>query len=286
MSSDVGRTAPGIACQPWSGPSRGFDPFTSSPGANQPLNQTGSMADSTFLEMDDPTYMLPSYEYDNHRQQTGLPPHSLHQAVSSDEGYMNFNPTLVPGFPHGLGSSDAASSSFVNPCSLVNPPGSTYRKVYPGMHQEMAKEAEAQRKRQQEMQLQQQQEQAKLSQHMQSQMHEQERAQVDQRMLMQEETQKQQSSHPPNASAKSNEAADRIFNQIKQTASAIVMHQRFPDPRDRMPHANKAKKTLDDMDEDERKLASEKAKEMEPKARRQLRNKVSARAFRSRRKGN
>jgi hypothetical protein len=45
------------------------------------------------------------------------------------------------------------------------------------------------------------------------------------------------------------------------------------------------KKDEEDMDEDERLLASEEGKKLSSKERRQLRNKVSARAFRSRRKG-
>jgi hypothetical protein len=44
-------------------------------------------------------------------------------------------------------------------------------------------------------------------------------------------------------------------------------------------------KDLDDMDEDERLLNSEEGKKLSPKERRQLRNKVSARHFRKRRKG-
>jgi hypothetical protein len=47
----------------------------------------------------------------------------------------------------------------------------------------------------------------------------------------------------------------------------------------------RSKKEEDDMDEDERLLASEEGKKLSSKERRQLRNKVSARAFRSRRKG-
>ncbi|GAB0136055.1 BZIP-type transcription factor mbz1 [Epichloe bromicola] len=46
----------------------------------------------------------------------------------------------------------------------------------------------------------------------------------------------------------------------------------------------RAKKDEEDMDEDERLLASEEGKKLSSKERRQLRNKVSARAFRSRRK--
>lgn len=49
--------------------------------------------------------------------------------------------------------------------------------------------------------------------------------------------------------------------------------------------ANRFKKDDDEMDEDERLLASEEGKKLSSKQRRQLRNKVSARAFRSRRKG-
>lgn len=51
-----------------------------------------------------------------------------------------------------------------------------------------------------------------------------------------------------------------------------------------LPHIIRAKKDEEDMDEDERLLASEEGKKLSSKERRQLRNKVSARAFRSRRK--
>ena len=50
-------------------------------------------------------------------------------------------------------------------------------------------------------------------------------------------------------------------------------------------HSGRMRKDEDDMDEDERLLASEAGKKLSSKERRQLRNKVSARAFRSRRKG-
>ena len=50
-------------------------------------------------------------------------------------------------------------------------------------------------------------------------------------------------------------------------------------------HGCRMKKDEEDMDEDERLLASEEGKKLSSKERRQLRNKVSARAFRSRRKG-
>jgi hypothetical protein len=52
-----------------------------------------------------------------------------------------------------------------------------------------------------------------------------------------------------------------------------------------MNHVQRMRKEEEDMDEDERLLASEEGKKLSSKERRQLRNKVSARAFRSRRKG-
>ena len=50
-------------------------------------------------------------------------------------------------------------------------------------------------------------------------------------------------------------------------------------------HMTRTRKDEEDMDEDERLLASEEGKKLSSRERRQLRNKVSARAFRSRRKG-
>ncbi|KAK5001367.1 hypothetical protein LTR28_012737 [Elasticomyces elasticus] len=52
-----------------------------------------------------------------------------------------------------------------------------------------------------------------------------------------------------------------------------------------MSHISRMRKEEEDMDEDERLLASDEGKKLSSKERRQLRNKVSARAFRSRRKG-
>lgn len=55
-------------------------------------------------------------------------------------------------------------------------------------------------------------------------------------------------------------------------------------PSQTLPHIARMKKDEEEMDEDERLLASEEGKKLSSKERRQLRNKVSARAFRSRRK--
>ncbi len=50
-------------------------------------------------------------------------------------------------------------------------------------------------------------------------------------------------------------------------------------------HVQRMRKEEEDMDEDERLLASEEGKKLRSPERRQIRNPVSARAFRSRRKG-
>jgi hypothetical protein len=79
------------------------------------------------------------------------------------------------------------------------------------------------------------------------------------------------------------ERISQLLHQMRQ--NAIANGEASPSPSNGMPHMAKAKKDEADMDEDERLLASEEGKKLSSKERRQLRNKVSARAFRSRRKG-
>lgn len=74
-----------------------------------------------------------------------------------------------------------------------------------------------------------------------------------------------------------------ILEDVKQ--KALSEHAQQEDGDSPLPHLTRSRKDEDDMDEDERLLASEEGKKLSSKERRQLRNKVSARAFRSRRKG-
>lgn len=88
----------------------------------------------------------------------------------------------------------------------------------------------------------------------------------------------------PLSDAHTEEMITRVVAQIRadsQNASANMAN----DNQGLLPHIIRAKKDEEDMDEDERLLASEEGKKLSSKERRQLRNKVSARAFRSRRKG-
>lgn len=73
---------------------------------------------------------------------------------------------------------------------------------------------------------------------------------------------------------------DAVLNRMKPTK--IVPSATSPSQT--LPHIARMKKDEEEMDEDERLLASEEGKKLSSKERRQLRNKVSARAFRSRRK--
>ncbi|KAF5016150.1 hypothetical protein F66182_12263, partial [Fusarium sp. NRRL 66182] len=78
------------------------------------------------------------------------------------------------------------------------------------------------------------------------------------------------------------ERISRLLQQMRQ--NSLGQDNRLGTPSSLLPQMAKQKKDEEDMDEDERLLASEEGKKLTSKERRQLRNKVSARAFRSRRK--
>ena len=83
------------------------------------------------------------------------------------------------------------------------------------------------------------------------------------------------------------ERISRLLNQMRHSSvvSSNDDDAATPTASNSGPHTARMKKDEEDMDEDERLLASEEGKKLSSKERRQLRNKVSARAFRSRRKG-
>jgi len=74
-----------------------------------------------------------------------------------------------------------------------------------------------------------------------------------------------------------------LLNSMRQS-SVMTDGGDADTPNGNMSQAHRMRKEEEDMDEDERLLASEEGKKLSSKERRQLRNKVSARAFRSRRK--
>lgn len=109
------------------------------------------------------------------------------------------------------------------------------------------------------------------------------KAQAQQRQLMQQT----QNSQPQKARGKAPQASDPIVEQkITQLLNSMRAKPASPDADNGSGSGSvpRSKKPEEDMDEDERLLASEEGKKLSSKERRQLRNKVSARAFRSRRK--
>ncbi len=158
----------------------------------------------------------------------------------------------------------SSSSQFVSPTSLVssNTSPSTsnpVQRIYPGMHSQAA-QAKAQQAQQKQQELVRQQQQPR-------------------QIPGQKPLPKPQPAKDPQVE----ESISRILSQMRQKSVASMED----DDDDATPGVSmpRFKKDEEDMDEDERLLASEEGKKLSSKERRQLRNKVSARAFRSRRKG-
>ncbi|KAF4460571.1 ZIF1 [Fusarium albosuccineum] len=116
------------------------------------------------------------------------------------------------------------------------------------------------------------------------------KAQAQQRQqaqLIQQQQQAQRQGSQSKARGKAPQPTDPIVEQkITQLLNSMRAKPSMPESQGQSPLNNlpRAKKDEEEMDEDERLLASEEGKKLSSKERRQLRNKVSARAFRSRRK--
>ena len=257
------------------------------------------------------TFSRPSYNYDNYRQQTGLPVGGLAntfalnlangmQYTGTHHGYVMPTETLnIPlsstlddldiGFNHfdSVGMSDmdledespsdslptifypssVSSDQFIDPTALSGQEDSPTdaapaRRMYPGMHTQQAAQAKAQQaQRQQEMMARQQQQ----------------RQIPGQKPLPAQSKSQQKDPHVE-------ESISRLLHQMRQNSVGSADDDAST-PTGNLTNVARLKKEEDEMDEDERLLASEEGKKLTSKERRQLRNKVSARAFRSRRKG-
>lgn len=248
---------------------------------------------------DHQTPVAPSHEYARFKQQTGIPSGSMASlralSESSSQGFSGFSNTGLGdnfdmfdgmGSMTGLDEMEFSSSSntlpafffppgegsqgddFVDPTAITKQEEAQANiRFYPGMHQQQAAiakaQAQAQQQRQQQL-IQQQQKQREAEQ-------------------QQRQSVRRSASHQP-VDAHTEETIARVVNQIRQN-STFAGDSLSPNSHNVLPHVVKTKKDEDDMDEDERLLNSEEGKKLSSKERRQLRNKVSARAFRSRRKG-
>lgn len=233
----------------------------------------------------------PSHNYDMYRQQTGFVPGAIANTMAVNQtnntGYQDFGSldylsTFSPeneGFDFNTSPSQNAmemdfespadSQQFytVNPSnieesSLPSPPvlptqTNNVGRLWPGAHSQAAlAKAQAQQRQQQQ--------------------------------LIQQQQQAQRQGVPTKGRGKAPLPADPIVEQkITQLLNSMRAKPSMPESADQSPVTNlpRSKKEEEEMDEDERLLASEEGKKLSSKERRQLRNKVSARAFRSRRKG-
>lgn len=280
---DEGYTSPSLS------PSAGKAPFA------RPANTTVQSTPASLLSTA-PSLSGPSHQYDLYKQQTGIVPGALantlqvNQNNSQITGYQQFdidayfanmnneNYDFNTSPSQTIGASDIDMDfespageffeSTINPNAiggqenhgLPSPPAmnqNNVQRVWPGMHQQAAlAKAQAQQRQQQQIIAQQQQ----------------------QRANQQAKQQRPKAAQP----------SDPIVEQkITQLLNSMRARSAGPDSQNNAPLMNlpRTKKEEDDMDEDERLLASEEGKKLSSKERRQLRNKVSARAFRSRRKG-
>jgi hypothetical protein len=238
----------------------------------------------------------PSHQYDLYKQQTGIVPGALATTLAANQNNSHIHGFGgLGGFDYlGMANSDdvfdfndfSASpdmdlefdspssnpsmlfESTVNPSSIGGQEPSTLSspsplstqsnvgRMWPGMHQQAAL-ARAQQQQQQQQQ-----------------------------QLLQRQRRTQQHSKQASKS-KSPQATDPIVEQkITQLLNSMRAKPSTAESSQNPPVINlpRPRKDEDEMDEDERLLASEEGKKLSSKERRQLRNKVSARAFRSRRK--
>jgi hypothetical protein len=248
-----------------------------------------------------PTFPGPSFQYDLYHQQTGIPRGALASTFSinkatglqyheSNGGFIMPTETLnmplsdlddldfsrnpadmdFDDSPIGLPTmffpdTSSGPAQFVSPNTLVTPTNTSstpIKRIYPGMHSQQAAQAKAQQAQKQEQMARQQQQRPQ-----------------GQKPLPASSPTKTQPAKDPLVE----ESISKVLNRMRQ-ASAASVSEDDDGALSGMSNMPRIKKDEDEMDEDERLLASEEGKKLSSKERRQLRNKVSARAFRSRRK--
>tara|TARA_R110002003_G_scaffold244_7_gene17475 strand:- start:5191 stop:6144 length:954 start_codon:yes stop_codon:yes gene_type:complete len=249
---------------------------------------------STNIDDDLQTPAKPSHEYERFKQQTGLPSGSiagLNAGFNSGFGFSSSgidemglmgDAAMMDGSYYSTGLpmdtnihmggmdfppssylyNDNSQDDFVDPSSIEEVPRV---RVWPGMHQQAALAQQAQQQRAQQIAQQRQQ-------------------QASQQSARTQSTSNGKKTASPLNDARTEETIHRVIAQIRANSHSAASSM-GDNRHDLLPHIIRAKKDEEDMDEDERLLASEEGKKLSSKERRQLRNKVSARAFRSRRKG-
>lgn len=258
------------------------------------IDFNGGFDQNSFAD-ENQTYSGPSHQYDDYNQTTGLPtgsmasvsayndmnidtdftsPVDFNRPISNTSGYnasgfdMEFDLTpqsaSYPDFYSQPSSSN--TNTFINPSAVYEQPRPV--RMYPGMHTQQAEQAKA----------------AAMVKHQSQQF-------ALPQVMQQNPSEQYQSTDKGKTRADSQPATDPVADRRISQILDNMRHKSAMSPIDEngsdsgAEAAAKAKREEEEMDEDERLLASEEGKKLTSKERRQLRNKVSARAFRSRRKG-
>ncbi|KAK1834544.1 hypothetical protein QBC39DRAFT_369048 [Podospora conica] len=242
----------------------------------------------------DPIFTAPSHQYGEYRQETPMAPGALAGAIAMSAAMPWANlaapqQSLSPVTPDDF---DFSTSSF-DASPLDGMPSSPLKRkrIYPGYHSQQQQQTQ----RQQQMQQQQQQQK-------QQQQQQQQQTQTQQRLptptmaqLEFQHLQQLQLNHVPQPSRtqKLLLAPSPQVTQLQEhfalqsfTAAASPSGDEGGANDGSQANGSRTQKSLEEMDEDERLLNSEEGKKLSSKERRQLRNKVSARHFRARRKSN
>jgi len=293
-------------------PSPSLSPSTSRGKAPVIQRPTVASSSSSYAaqQSQNQTFSGPSHQYEQYKQQTGLPVGGLANTFAFNDMSYGMNSGLVmPGDSlfdmgvsdgmYGFNAMDGRNLSvgdgtdldlemdspsneslpayfypsekneFIDPNAVggqeePSPPASNVGRVWPGMHQQAAMAKAAQQQKQQEM------------------IRQQQRQLAAQQAPPRQNRSNRATAHQPSDPIVE-ERISRLLHQMRQNSAGSP--EDATTPTGNLPHIAKLKKEEEDMDEDERLLASEEGKKLSSKERRQLRNKVSARAFRSRRKG-
>ncbi|KAJ4152999.1 hypothetical protein LMH87_009512 [Akanthomyces muscarius] len=223
----------------------------------------------------------PSHNYDMYRQQTGFVPGALANTMAVNQtnntGYQDFgsldyltsfspendvfdfntspSQATLPASDLDMDFTNTNADQFftVNPSSIEQQQqqqasaSSSPGRLWPGAHTQAAAVAKAQAQQRQ--------------------------------MMQQSQSQKARGKAPQATDPIVEQKITQLLNNMRQKPASAS-----GDSQSGSSNMPRTKKSEEDMDEDERLLASEEGKKLSSKERRQLRNKVSARAFRSRRK--
>jgi hypothetical protein len=226
---------------------------------------------------DDQMLMRPSHDYGRFKQQTGLPIQADLRVLGQPQVFQGYNTGIYDSQSWDMGSqleimdpnleallAMSSNDDFIDPHAIMKQEEAQANiRYFPGMHQQVAMQKQAMMAKQKQREA--------------------EQRQQAQAQVQQSQAPRRSVSSQP-LDARTEETISRVMSEIRRSSN-MAADSVSNNNNNMLPHIIRAKRDEDDMDEDERLLNSEEGKKLSSKERRQLRNKVSARAFRSRRKG-